>query len=132
MPHEVRPRVLFMDDEAQIRVLVQKILTAHGFDVYCTNDGQEAIDVFRKAKDFGAPFDVLLMDLDVRGGMGGQEAVARLRAENLNLKALLTTGYIDDALLDSHKEHGFLGVIPKPFQVERLVGAISKLAGVKI
>ncbi len=128
---EPRPRVLFMDDEAQICVLVQKILTAHGFDVYCTKDGQEAIDVYRKAKAFGAPFDVLLMDLDVRGGMGGQEAVARLHAENPNLKALLTTGYVDDALLESHKEHGFLGVIPKPFQVDRLVGAIAKLAGVK-
>lgn len=126
-----RPRVLFMDDEAQIRVLVHKVLTAHGFDVYCTKDGQEAIDVFRKAKEFQAPFDVLLFDLDVRGGMGGQEAVARLHAENPNLKALLTTGYIDDALLESHQEHGFLGVIPKPFQLERLVGAIAKLAGVR-
>jgi PAS domain S-box-containing protein len=129
---EPRSRILFMDDEAQIRVLVQKILTAHGFDVYCTNDGQAAIDAYRKAHEFGAPFDVILMDLDVRGGMGGMEAVARLRAEFPNLKALLTTGYIDDALLDSHREHGFLGVIPKPFQVERLVGVVGKLAGVKI
>ena len=126
-----RARVLFMDDEAQIRVLVQKILTAHGFDVYCTNDGQEAIDSYRKAHSFGAPFDVLLMDLDVRGGMGGMEAIARLRAEFPTLKALLTTGYIDDALLDAHREHGFMGVIPKPFQIERLVGAVSKLAEVK-
>ncbi len=125
-----KARVLFMDDEDQIRVLVHKILTTHGFDVYCTRDGQEAIDAFRKAHEFGAPFDVLLMDLDVRGGMGGMEAVARLRSEFPNLKALLTTGYIDDSLLDSHREHGFVGVIPKPFQIERLVGIVSKLAGV--
>lgn len=131
VPAEHRARVLFMDDEAQIRVLVQKILTAHGFDVYCTRDGQEAIDAYRKANEFGAPFDLILMDLDVRGGMGGMEAVARMRAEFPNLKALLTTGYVDDALLESHRDHGFLGVIPKPFQVERLVGVVAKLAGVK-
>lgn len=131
LPQESRARVLFMDDEAQIRILVQKILNAHGFDVYCTNDGQEAIDAYRKASEFGAPFDVILMDLDVRGGMGGLEAVARLRGEFPNLKALLTTGYVDDALLETHREHGFLGLIPKPFEVERLVGVVSRLAAVK-
>ncbi|MBP7948060.1 MAG: response regulator [Verrucomicrobiales bacterium] len=129
---EVRARILFMDDDDQVRTLVRKILGAHGFDIYCTRDGQEAIDAFRKAHQFGAPFDVVLMDLDVRGGMGGMEAVARLRAEFPSLKALLTTGYIDDALLDSHRDHGFLGVIPKPFQVERLVGVLSKLVGVQV
>lgn len=132
MSSDVRARVLFMDDELQIRVLVQKILTAHGFDVYCTKDGAEAINAYRKAHEFGTPFDVLLMDLDVRGGMGGMEAVARLRGEHPNIKALLTTGYVDDALLDSHRDHGFLGVIPKPFQVERLVGIVRRLAGVKV
>ena len=125
-----RPRILFMDDEIQIRVLVQKILTAHGFDVYCTNDGQEAIDAYRKAHAIGTPFHVLLMDLDVRGGMGGMEAIARLNTEFPTLKALLTTGYIDDALLDAHREHGFLGVIPKPFQIERLVSAVRKLSDI--
>jgi PAS domain S-box-containing protein len=131
-PVESKARVLFMDDEAPIRLLVHKILTTHGFDVYCTKDGQEAIDACRKAHEFGAPFDVLLMDLDVRGGMGGMEAVARLRAEFPNIKALLTTGYIDDHLLDSHREHGFLGVIPKPFQIERLVSVVGKLAGISV
>jgi CheY-like chemotaxis protein len=126
-----KARVLFMDDDAQIRDLVAKILTTHGFDVYLTKNGQEAMDAYRKAKEFGAPFDVILMDLDVRGGMGGIEATSRLRAEYPHLKALLTTGYVDDGLLESHRDHGFAGVILKPFQVERLVGTISKLVGLE-
>ncbi|HWB05666.1 MAG TPA: response regulator [Verrucomicrobiales bacterium] len=128
---ERRPRVLFMDDDAPIREVVQRILTAHGFDVHCTTNGQEAIDAWRRASDFGSAFDLILVDLDVRGGMGGQECVARLKGEFPGLKALLTTGYIDDVLMDTYRDHGFLGVIPKPFHFDRLVEAIGRIIGVK-
>ena len=130
-PHDRRHRVLFMDDEAPIRDVVKKILTAHGYDIHCTADGQEAIDAWRRARDFGSPFDLILVDLDVRGGMGGQEAVARLKGEFPGIKALLTTGYVDDVLMDTYRDHGFLGVIPKPFHLDRLVQAIGRILGVK-
>ncbi len=126
---EVRGRILFMDDDGGIRAVVQKILTSSGYDVYCTRDGKEAIDAYRKAREFGAPFDLILVDLDVRGGMGGKECVARLKAEFPSLKALLTTGYIDDELMETYRDHGFLGVIPKPFQLDRLVQSLGRLLG---
>lgn len=129
-PAEVRARILFMDDDSGIRAVVQRILTSSGYDVYCTRDGREAIDAYRKAREFGAPFDLLLVDLDVRGGMGGRECVARLKAEFPSLKALLTTGYIDDELMETYRDHGFLGVIPKPFQLDRLVQSLGRLVGV--
>ena len=124
-----RRRILFMDDEAPIRDVVRKILTAHGCDVHCTADGNEAIAAWRRARDFGTPFDLILVDLEVRGGMGGQEAVARLKGEFPGIKALLTTGYIDDILMETYRDHGFLGVIPKPFQMDRLVQLIGRLLG---
>jgi two-component system cell cycle sensor histidine kinase/response regulator CckA len=130
-PRERRPRVLFMDDEAPVRDVVKKILTAHGFDVHCTRDGQEAIEAWRRARDFGSAFDLILVDLDVRGGMGGQETVARLKGEFPGIKALLTTGYVDDVLMESYREHGFLGVIPKPFHLDKLVHAVGRVLGVR-
>jgi len=130
-PRERRPRVLFMDDEAPVRDVVRKILTAHGFDVHCTRDGQEAIEAWRRARDFGSAFDLILVDLDVRGGMGGQETVARLKGEFPGIKALLTTGYVDDVLLETYREHGFLGVIPKPFHLDKLVQAVGRVLGVR-
>ena len=126
-PAEAKGRVLFMDDDNGIRAVVQRILTSSGYDVYCTRDGREAIEAYRKAREFGAPFDVILVDLDVRGGMGGKECVARLKAEFPLLKALLTTGYIDDVLMETYRDHGFLGVIPKPFQLDRLVQSLGRL-----
>lgn len=129
-PRGRRPRILFMDDDASIRGVVQKIFTAHGYDIHCTRDGEEAIDAWRRARDFGAGFDLILVDLDVRGGMGGQEAVARLKGEFPGIKALLTTGYIDDVLMETYREHGFIGVIPKPFHLDRFVQAVDRILGV--
>jgi len=123
-------RILFMDDDDGIRAVVQRILSSSGYDTYCTRDGREAIEAYRKAREFGAPFDLVLVDLDVRGGMGGKECIARLKAEFPSLKALLTTGYIDDELMETYRVHGFLGVIPKPFQLDRLVQSLSRLLGV--
>ena len=128
-PAGVKGRVLFMDDDSGIRAVVQRILTTSGYDVYCTRDGREAIEAYRKAHEFGTAFDLILVDLDVRGGMGGKECVARLKAEFPALKALLTTGYIDDELMETYRDHGFLGVIPKPFQLDRLVQSLGRLLG---
>ncbi|MDB6070209.1 MAG: domain S-box, partial [Verrucomicrobiales bacterium] len=128
-PVESKARVLFMDDDSGIRAVVQRILTSSGYDVYCTRDGREAIEAYRKAREFGAPFDLILVDLDVRGGMGGKECVARLKAEFPTIKALLTTGYIDDELMETYRDHGFLGVIPKPFQLDRLIQSLGRLLG---
>ncbi len=125
-----RGRVLVMDDDAGIRVIVEKMLTMQGFEVYAVRDGQEALVAYRRAKQMGSPFHVVLLDLDVRGGMGGRECIARLRGEFPGVRALLTTGYLDDTVLENHREHGFSGVVTKPFNVERLVSSVSRLAGV--
>ncbi len=130
-PSARRQRILFMDDDAAICSVVKKILTNHGFDVHCTHDGQGAIDAYRRARDFAAGFDLVLVDLDVRGGMGGQEAVARLKGEFPGIKALLTTGFVDDVLMETFRDHGFVGVLPKPFQLDRLVQTIGGILGVR-
>lgn len=123
-------RVLVMDDDASIRVIVEKMLTLQGFDVYTVRDGQEAITAYRRALELGSPFDVVLLDLEVRGGMGGRECIARLRGEFRNVKALLSTGALDDTILENHREHGFSGVVTKPFNIERLVNAVKLLADI--
>lgn len=123
-----RGRVLVMDDDAGIRVIVEKMLSLQGFEVYTVRDGAETINAYRRAIEMGSPFDVVLLDLEVRGGMGGRECIARLRGEFPGVKALLSTGFSDDAVLENHREHGFSGVITKPFNVERLVNSVSRLA----
>lgn len=127
-PPRSRGRILVMDDDVGIRVIVEKMLSLQGFDVYTVRDGAETIAAYRRARDMGAAFDVVLLDLEVRGGMGGRECIARLRGEFPEVKALLSTGFSDDLILENHREHGFSGVITKPFNMERLVNTVSRLA----
>ena len=89
--------------------------------------GEEALSAFDKAEDFGRPFDVLLFDLDIRGGLGGQATLERIRADHPEVKAIVTTGYVDDTVLENYLEHGFSGVLCKPFRLENLTAAVERL-----
>ena len=121
-------RILFLDDEADIRLVVQHALESHGFEVYCAETGEEAIEVYNKAEDFGKPFDLALLDLQIRGGLGGVDTLARLRQDHPKVRAVVTSGFVDDTVLSNYLEHGFLGVLAKPFRIDQLISVVSELA----
>ena len=121
-------RVLFLDDEADIRTVVKHALESHGFEVYCAKTGEEAIEVYNKADDFGKPFDLALFDLQIRGGLGGVATLTKLREDYPKIRAVVTSGYVDDTVLSNHLEHGFLGVLAKPFRIDQLISVVSELA----
>ncbi|NJL35045.1 MAG: response regulator [Chloroflexaceae bacterium] len=72
--------ILVMDDDQVIRTVVRRILSKAGYDVVCAADGDEAVGVYRQAKDAGKPFDVTVMDLTIPGGMGGKGSARCRRA----------------------------------------------------
>ncbi|MFT5856324.1 MAG: two-component system cell cycle sensor histidine kinase/response regulator CckA, partial [Verrucomicrobiales bacterium] len=121
-------RILFLDDEADIRLVVQHALESHGFEVYCAKTGEEAVEVYNKADDFGRPFDLALLDLQIRGGMGGVDTLTALRKEHPKIRAVVTSGFVDDTVLSNYLEHGFLGVLAKPFRIDQLISVVSELA----
>ncbi len=120
-------RVLVLDDEPHICAVLEKALTRAGHDVFCAATGELALSAFEKAEDFGRPFDVLLFDLDIRGGMGGNETLARIRADHPEVRAIVTTGYVNDSVLMNYLEHGFCGVLTKPFRIDHLIAAVERL-----
>ena len=82
---------------------------------------------FEKAEEFKRSFDVLILDLDIRGGIGGNETLARIRSIKPNVKAIVTTGYVDDTVLENYLEPGFSGVLKKPFRIEKLISTVERL-----
>ena len=120
-------RVLVLDDEPHICSMVEKALTREGHEVFCVSTGKAALRAYDKAKEFERPFDVLLFDLDVRGGMRGDETLAQIRAKNPGVKAIVTTGYVDDTVLENYLEHGFCGILTKPFRISHLTSTVERL-----
>jgi CheY-like chemotaxis protein len=122
-------RVLVMDDEEGVREVLAQTLEAMGHSAEMADDGQKAIEVFRKAQSLGRPFDVALLDLTVREGMGGQETVQALLKIDPNVKAIAMSGYIDSPVILEPERHGFKAALEKPFDAGKLQEILSRVIG---
>ena len=119
-------RVLIMDDEEMIRELVCQLLSRIGYEVDAAIDGAEAIELYRKAKESDNPFDAVIMDLTIPGGMGGKEAIQELTETDPEIKAIVSSGYSSDPIMSEFKEYGFAAAIAKPYRIEQLSEALHR------
>jgi signal transduction histidine kinase len=117
-------RVLVMDDEEALRTSMTMVLDELGCEIECAPDGAEAIRSFIRAKENGCPFDVVILDLTVRGGMGGLETVKHLLAIDPGTRAIATSGYAPDPALGHPTRYGFVASLPKPFRLHELAAVV--------
>ena len=66
------------------------------------------------------PFDAVILDLTIRGGMGGRDAMIRLREVDPSIKAIVSSGYSDDPILSKYTDHGFAATLSKPYELNDL------------
>jgi CheY-like chemotaxis protein len=122
-----RLRVLVMDDEEPIRQLIEMTLDMLHHEVVCTPDGDAFLAAHAAAKATGRPFDVAVLDLTIPGGMGGKEAIRRLRERDQNIRAIVSSGYSNDPVMAQCADYGFDAVLPKPYQVKDLIQLVQQL-----
>jgi PAS domain S-box-containing protein len=120
-------RILVMDDEEAVRDVARGMLETLGYTVSLAKDGAEAIECYKAAMVDGAPFDSVLMDLTIPGGMGGMEAVKRMLEIDSKVKAIVCSGYSNDTIMANYNSFGFRAVVPKPYSLKQLGGAISEV-----
>jgi len=113
-------RVLVMDDEQLVRDLASELLRFLGYSVGLSRDGREAMELYLESKRRGRPFDAVIMDLTIPGGMGGREAIGRLRDLDPHVKAIVSSGYCNDPVMSDFRKHGFSGVLCKPYNAEEM------------
>jgi len=120
-------RVLVMDDEEVIRLVAKEMLRELGHEADFADKGEDAIEAYQKARDAGRPYDVVILDLTIRGGMGGEEAVRHLREIDPGVKAVVSSGYSDDGALSSHRDQGFQVFLKKPYNIVDLQHTLDAL-----
>ncbi len=126
-PIHGKGRILVMDDEEVIRELLSQELTDVGYTVGLTADGAEAIEQYTKAKESGQPFDAVIMDLTIPGGMGGKEAIKHLLELDSTAKVIVSSGYATDPILADYEKYGFSGVVAKPYNVTQIEKTLHDL-----
>ena len=124
---DTKGTVLVMDDEETIRDILKAMLEVEGYDAVSASNGEEAVDIYREALESGRPMSAVIMDLTVPGGMGGAEAVGEIKKLDPDVKAIITSGYSQDPIVADYREHGFSGVLTKPFRMSELHAVLSRI-----
>jgi CheY-like chemotaxis protein len=110
-------RMLVMDDEAAVRRILRLTLTGMGHEVELVEDGQAAIEAYKKAGSLGRRFDVVIMQAMLKIDPG--------------VKAIAMSGYVDSPVILEPQRHGFKGAMPKPFDVDTLQEILARVMGSK-
>jgi PAS domain S-box-containing protein len=118
-------RVLVLDDEDAIRLVVSKMLRSLGYEPETASEGHEAIARYEEARAAGRPFDTVIVDLTIPGGIGGKDVLRELMRIDPDVKAIVASGYADDAAMARFREHGFKAMVAKPFTLGELRHALA-------
>ena len=119
-------KILLMEDEESVRQTASEMLAFLGYNVVLAEDGAKAINLYTEAFLSDSPFDAVIADLTIRGGMGGKMAVSELIKVDPNVKAIVSSGYSSDALSD-YRKYGFYNVIAKPYRLQELGKVLSSV-----
>ncbi|MFZ5759029.1 MAG: PAS domain S-box protein [Thermodesulfobacteriota bacterium] len=119
--------ILLMDDEEMVRNVAAAMLARLGHHVTPARDGAEAVALYRQGMESGEPFDLVIMDLTIPGGMGGKDAVRLIRTVDPAARVIVASGYSSDPIMAHCREYGFAAAIVKPFQLHDIDRIISDL-----
>ncbi len=119
--------VLIMDDDKDVREVAGMMLTELGYTVVFALDGQEAVRLYQEAMTGRNPFDYVILDLTIPGGMGGEETIKELRKIDPEVKAIVSSGYSSSPVMANFREHGFSAVAVKPYNIVELSRIFHKI-----
>ncbi len=120
-------RILIMDDDELIISVLSDILSYLGHKVEVSRSGEEAIKLYKEAKGAGTPFDVVIMDLTIKGGMGGKDASREILKFDPSAKIVVSSGYSEDPIMAEYKRYGFQAVLKKPYTIEAVSTLLDDL-----
>lgn len=119
-------KVLVMDDEETVRDVAGRMLEHLGYEVEFAIDGTEALRKYQDSKESGEPFDVVIVDLIIYGGMGGEVAIKKLLEIDPEAKAIVSSGSREPAMTD-FRRYGFRDAIAKPYEIAELSEVVHKV-----
>ncbi len=119
-PAPIRGRLLIMDDEDIVIDVAGQMLNQLGYEISISKNGDEAIETYEHAMRTGEPFDAVILDLHVEGGMGGRETIKKLLKFDPHVRGIASSGYSNDPEITDFEKYGFSGAVEKPYSINEL------------
>lgn len=119
-PIQGKGRIMFMDDDPMLCDISYRMLTYLGYDVTTAENGERVIELYHKALKDGKPYDIYILDLTIPGGMGGEDTIRELLKLDPDIRAIVSSGYLNDPVLTDYRKYGFTGQVSKPIYVNEI------------
>jgi len=112
-----RQRVLVIDDDADVRRVMNRALSMLGHDCVIVGHSSSAFEAVDAALRDRVPFDAIFVDLTMPGDLSGTEVIARLVERKTGAKLIVMSGYSTELVMANYREHGLSARLQKPFTV---------------
>jgi PAS domain S-box-containing protein len=119
-------RILVMDDDESVLFPICDMLAYMGCSVRSAVNGEQACEEYERAFGRGRPFDLLILDLVVKGGMGGVETLQKIRRIDKDARAVVSSGYSNDPVMANYKDYGFCGALIKPYCQQQVIEILQE------
>ena len=120
-------RILLMDDEPGIRRVLTAMLRHLGYAADAVEEGEQAIAKYRTAMERALPYHVVILDLTIRGGLGGLDTLERLLSLDPTARVIAATGYSAEGVIGDCQRYGFRAALAKPFKLRELEATLSEV-----
>ena len=129
--HKGRGKILVMDDEEAMLKMARRMIGGMGYDTIFSTHGAQAVEIYRESFQSSEPFDLVILDLTVPGGMGGAKTIPELLKINPDAKVLVSSGYSNDPVMSDYQRYGFCGVLEKPYSSDQMAELLNEIMGEK-
>ncbi len=126
-PAAYRGRVLLMEDDEMVGHLALEMLSHLGYHADFVRDGADAIRLYEDSLKAGRRYNFVILDLTVNKGMGGKETMERLLKIDPEIRAIISSGYVDDPVMLNYEDFGFMSAIAKPYDIDQLKDILLKI-----
>lgn len=112
-------KVLIVDDQNGIRILLMEVFSSEGYETYQAANGKIALDIVRKQEP-----DLVLLDMKIPG-MDGLEILKHIKQMNPDIKVIMMTAYGELDMIKEATDLGALMHFTKPFDIDEMRLAVN-------